>query len=528
MIERIEYIPGPGGAVYGQNALFGVVNIVTRNGGAVNGTELAASYQSPQSAKEGRITWGKKLDNGLDVLLSASGYRAKGENNFYEFPGADFDADGNPTGLPTSGVARGLDGERDKEVFAQVSQGPWSFDFSYGDRRKYDPTGTFLSDPLAANQYERDRSLQTQLQYQDYFAGDTLQITGRVFLGRERFTENAFYSGVQLLSTGSSDWWGGELRLLTTKWDQHKWMFGLEYQDNSRHDQTQEDIATPADSIIIRGSGHRYGVYVQDEWTISKAFTATLGLRMDHNNLSGETYSPRAGLIWQASTETTLKALYGRAHRAPNAYEHDYVDGVSQVANTALQGEQIDTLEVVLDQHFSHGFNMHGSVYHWKMQDIITQVNVSPKASQYQNSGNIKAYGIELGADKSWHDGSRMRASLSYQTTKDDSGDRLVNSPHLMGKLNFSTPLPAWGMLLGYELQSYSKRESIARGTYTGGYVLSNLNLTANQWIKDTELSLGIYNLFDKQYAQPASDTNWQNTLQQDGRQIRIKAIYKF
>src|SRR5690349_6769572 len=66
LIERIEFIPGPGGAVYGQNAMLGVVNIVTRTGAGVKGAELAAAYQSPQSGREGRATWGKVLDNGID------------------------------------------------------------------------------------------------------------------------------------------------------------------------------------------------------------------------------------------------------------------------------------------------------------------------------------------------------------------------------------------------------------------------------------------------------------------------------
>ncbi|MBL0124370.1 MAG: TonB-dependent receptor plug domain-containing protein [Betaproteobacteria bacterium] len=59
LIERVEFIPGPGGAVYGQNALFGVVNVVTRSGQGVGGAELSAAYQSPQLADQGRATWGK-------------------------------------------------------------------------------------------------------------------------------------------------------------------------------------------------------------------------------------------------------------------------------------------------------------------------------------------------------------------------------------------------------------------------------------------------------------------------------------
>src|ERR1700722_13098997 len=63
LIERIEFIPGPGGAVYGQNAMFAVVNIVTRTGAETNGAEVAVGYQQPQSLIEGRASWGGRLGN---------------------------------------------------------------------------------------------------------------------------------------------------------------------------------------------------------------------------------------------------------------------------------------------------------------------------------------------------------------------------------------------------------------------------------------------------------------------------------
>ena len=84
LIERIEFIPGPGGAVYGQNAMFGVVNVITRRGADVGGTELAISVQSPQARAEGRASWGALLDNGTDVLLSVSGLRARGEDRWMD------------------------------------------------------------------------------------------------------------------------------------------------------------------------------------------------------------------------------------------------------------------------------------------------------------------------------------------------------------------------------------------------------------------------------------------------------------
>jgi len=524
LIERIEFIPGPGGAVYGQNALFGVVNVVTRSGAGVDGTELAGSYQIPQSARQGRATWGKTLDNGLDVLVSATAYKSDGEDLFFEFPGA--------TGAPhfyanESGVAYGMDGEEDKELFASLARGPWSFDLSYGDRRKDDPTATYLSEPLVSGQYQRDRYLVTQLQYQDSYADETLNLLARLFLGRHRYTGQFSY-GTPYSYKGFSDWQGVEVRLLSTTWAGHKLMIGMEYQDNSRRDQSNEDQLDPANNLLIPGSGWRLGVYAQDELALSETLTATLGLRFDSNDVTDNEWSPRAALIWKASPNTTVKGLYGRAHRAPNAYETDFEDAVSQVANPSLEGESIDTLELVIDQRVRRNLNVRASLYHWNMRGLVT-LGTDPLSglSQYQSGEDIEANGVELSADTTWDWGGRLRGSLSYQDVAYASGAGLDNSPRFLGKLNLSGPLAATGLRFGYELQYTSERQAID-GSDLDGYWLSNLQLSSYTWVRGLEVSLGLYNLFDTRYEHPGADINWQNALEQDGRSARLKLSYRF
>jgi len=524
LIERIEFIPGPGGAVYGQNALFGVVNVVTRSGAGVDGTELAGSYQIPQSARQGRATWGKTLDNGLDVLVSATAYKSDGEDLFFEFPGA--------TEAPhfyanESGVAYGMDGEEDKELFASLARGPWSFDLSYGDRRKDDPTATYLSEPLVSGQYQRDRYLVTQLQYQDSYADETLHLLARLFLGRHRYTGQFSY-GTPYSYKGFSDWQGVEVRLLSTTWAGHKLMIGMEYQDNSRRDQSNEDQIDPANNLLIAGSGWRLGVYAQDELALSETLTATLGLRFDSNDVTDNEWSPRAALIWKASPNTTVKGLYGRAHRAPNAYEADFEDAVSQVANPSLEGESIDTLELVIDQRVRRNLNVRASLYHWNMRGLVT-LGTDPLSglSQYQSGEDIEANGVELSADTTWDWGGRLRGSLSYQDVAYASGAGLDNSPRFLGKLNLSGPLAATGLRFGYELQYTSERQAID-GSDLDGYWLSNLQLSSYTWVRGLEVSLGLYNLFDTRYEHPGADINWQNALEQDGRSARLKLSYRF
>lgn len=517
LIERIEFIPGPGGAVYGQNAMFGVVNVITRRGATVDGTELSGSYQNPQAQREGRASWGKLYDNGVDLLLSVSGMRARGENLFFDYPGAAI----------SSGVATGLDGARDESFFARIARGPWSFEQVYGDRRKDDPTGAYRSDPLVPGQYQADRHALSQLQYQDSFAGNTLHLSARLFMGQYRYRSILNY-GTQFSFPAQSDWHGAELRLLSTAADDHKLMLGFEAQDNTRIDQRALDLVNPVNNVLIPGSGYRVGLYAQDEWHVSQALASTLGLRIDRNNVTGTKLSPRAALIWQAAPATTVKILYGRAHRAPNAYESDYDDGIAQVGNPALGGETIQTQELVLDHRVSRDLTLRSALYQWRMQGLVT-LGIDPVSglTQYQNGADVKAYGVELSADKTWDGGSRLRASLSYQDTHFTSGADLANSPQLMGKINYSSPLPASGLRLGYELQYSSKRKTID-GSKLDGYWLSNLNLVADKWARGLEVSLGLYNLFDQRYEHPGADSNWQNAIAQDGRSVRIKLDCRF
>jgi iron complex outermembrane receptor protein len=517
LVERIEFIPGPGGAVYGQNAMFGVVNVITRSGADLNGTDLALVAQQPQRMLDGRVSWGKRLKNGVDVLVSASTTRARGEDRFFEF---------GETGI--SGLAAGMNGERLEQVFARAAGDVWSADLVHGSRRKDDPTAAYFNDPLVPGQFLRDAYSLANLQYHDRFASDTLQLTGRLFAGRYRYGGESSYGGAWAAFPAEGDWGGGELRLLSTAVAGHKLMFGVEAQNNFRTNQAALNLANPADDVRVEGSGYRVGLYAQDEWKIGRAFSATLGLRADRNNAIGTTLSPRAALIWKASADTTLKALYGRAHRAPNAYERDYDDTYSQVSNLTLKGERVDTAEVVADHRIGTDLNLRGALYQWDIHDIIV-LGVDPASglTQYQSGQTVKARGLELSADKTWPVGARLRGSVSMQNVAYDSGARLVNSPDVLGKLNLSVPLPWAGLRAGYELRYDSSRLTLD-GTDLSSYALSNLNLRTEALARGLELSISLLNLFDTQYAQPGADSNWQNVLEQDGRSVRARISYRF
>jgi outer membrane receptor protein involved in Fe transport len=275
-------------------------------------------------------------------------------------------------------------------------------------------------------------------------------------------------------------------------------------------------------------SGWRTGLFAQDEWALSESLSATLGLRVDRNNVTGTALSPRAALVWRATGDLIVKTLFGRAHRAPNVYEHDYDDGVTLIANPALRGETINTLEFVTDYRVDRELAVRGSVYRWTMNGLVTQ-GIEPISGlvQYQSGESVTARGVELSADKTWPWGGRLRGSVSLQHAEFTSGIALENSPRALAKLNFSSPLGGTGLRLACELFHASARRDTTGGELSG-YMVSNLTLLAERLAPGLEGSLTAYNLFDARYQHPGSRNNWQNGLEQDGRSLRAKLVYRY
>ena len=520
LVERIEFIPGPGGAIYGQNAMFGVVNVITRKGAALDGGEFSASWQWPQAARKARVSWGKRLDNELELMVSAAILRSDGDTLWMDF------------GDGVSGTVRDQDGERDQEFNLSARRGPWSFGLAHGDRRKDDPTGVFGTDAFASGTFQGDRYTVAHLGYSAALS-DTLSLSARAFVGDYRYESTLIYSDDE---TGplpydypaSAAWHGAELQLVSTALAGHMLMLGAEYQRNQRIDQ---NIIYPDEGYLLRDrrDGYRGGVFVQDEWRLTDGFTATFGLRADHNDLTGTKLSPRLGLIWNASARNTLKLLYGRAHRAPNAYQAFYDEPGFQNANPDLGGEVVDTTELVLDHRASADLHLRASLYRWKIDDLTTYGTDEDGVGQYQAAGSVESRGLELSATHTWRNGARLRGNVSFQHATDTAGNRVENSPRVLGRVNFSTPLPTLPLRLGMELAYDGKRRSPS-GNTVDAYWLSNLHLVADRWIPGAEVSLSVLNLFDEDYAHPSAGApiHTMNRIAQDGRSLRLKFDYRF
>lgn len=519
-IDRVEIIRGPGSSLYGTNAFFATINVITKRGRDLKGGEVTGEAGSFHTYK-GRVAYGDKLENGVEMLLAVSRYDSRGQSFF--FPEFNDPATNN-------GIAQGVDREQYKNLFAKVSLRDLSLTAGYVSRDKVLPTapfGTVFNDPGT-------RVTDPQLGFVNLKYEHDLAAASRIMV---RVGYNSYYyEGNYLYSAGLTHeqdygrWWITEAQLTQTLNDRHKLVAGVEQQNNTRQDQNTYDYAVSTQILADHRTSKRHALYVQDEYRARDNLRVNAGVRYDKYESFGGTLNPRLGLIFGATDNTTLKFLYGRAFRAPNVFETYYNDaGLTQKGNPNLKPETIDTYEFVAEQSLEPGLRGAVSLYHYEIKELITQqTDPADGLTVFNNVSKISANGVEFEMEGKFTPRLDGRASYAIQQSKDaDTGQALTNSPQHLAKLNLNTPLSEQKIFAGLEVQATSRRKTLA-GNYAAGFATVNATLFSRKWLRDFEASVGVYNLFDRRYGDPVSADYTQDTIEQDGRTYRLKVKYGF
>jgi outer membrane receptor for ferrienterochelin and colicins len=519
LIERIEIIRGPGSALYGTGAFRGVINVVTKQGSDFNGVEVSASGGGLQSY-QGRASYGRRFPSGLDLLLSGTDYDSKGNRRLF-FP--EFNSPAN-----NNGIAQDADTDMFHSFLGAAGYRGFTLRAAYSSREKRIPTASFNTLFNDRRTLTTDTRFYFDLQYRHTFA--SLELAARVFYDRYRYDglyvyETAAQTTVLNQDFARGEWCGFELNVSKRLFKNHRVTLGTEDRFNLKQIQGNYDLEPYTLYVFDKRSSTVPAVYAQDEFTIRKNLILSAGIRDDYYYSIGNALNPRLALIYSPTENTVVKLLYGRAFRAPNAYELYYYQGQTR----RLRPETTQTTELVFERHFSSRTWVRASGFYNQISDLISQTTDPVTGHiQFTNLHGVRGKGIETELNGKRSSGWEGRLSYTLQDSHDSlSGDVLSNSPKHLAKLNLIVPVVKNAFFAGFEGQYTSRRRTVS-GTDTGGFFVANLTLYTQEFSKRLQLSASVYNLLGKRYADPGADEHRQQAIPQDGRNFRIKLVYRF
>lgn len=555
-ISRIEVVRGPGSAVHGADAFSGVINIITKDGHEIDGTQAGARYGSFDMVN----TW---LQHGGDYQgwnLSLSLDYQKSQGDDERTLGSDTQSSVFDTIFSTT--ASLTPGELDThyeilDSHLNISKGNWTghlWGWISDDAGSGDGVSNTLSVGSHSDAYQYmadlnynnkdlvdDWQFDLNLNYFAYEVDSFLQIfpagavlplaaDGNIAHDPSLITGTALFSdGVygNPIQTGSQT--SIEFATFYEGFSQQLWRFstGFRHQEEEYEeyknfgpgvlnpfagvavvDGTLTSLTGTNDIYMPHTSRDLWYVTLQDEWSIARAWTITGGMRYDQYSDFGNAVNPRAALVWETRYDLTSKFMYGRAFRAPSFNELYVQNNPANLGNANLDPETIDTYELAFDYQPSTRLRTCLNLFYYETQGLINQVTQGTIV-QSQNAYDTKGYGFEMEADWQITDDLRLNGNLARQRSKDkDSKNLIADAPGWQFSANAH-----WSFLDNWSLDGQyfwiADRHRAEGDTRDGidDYGLVNLTLRRQQISQHWDVALAVRNLFDEDAREPAPQT---------------------
>jgi iron complex outermembrane recepter protein len=302
-IDRIEVISGPGGALWGANAVNGIINIITKSaadtkgayveaGGGSEPEQLAAArYGASLSSSTSIRVYGKYLDRGDEVLSDG----APSEDSWHQERGG-FRLDSNPSSRDALSVHGDLYSGDENEPTGRVAvtsggnlMGRWSRVFSADSDMSLQTyiDQTQLMDPIPA------------------FALGAIRLTPAGYLHDTLTTYDVDFQHRLPIGLNQSITWGLGYR---------------HTEDQVMNAPALEFLPTTLDQNLFSG-------FAQDEIQLAPSLSYTLGTKLEHNDYTGWELEPSTRLNWVLHDNQAVWAAISRAVRTPSRVDRDELEG---------------------------------------------------------------------------------------------------------------------------------------------------------------------------------------------------------
>jgi vitamin B12 transporter len=440
-IEKIEIVRGPVSALYGSDAVGGVINIITKAPGIKRTfSALSGSFGTQQYIASSGNAWYSFSFNYLksDGFRINSDYLAKNFSSKFNFP-----------------------------------IGGWSLDVgaSYYDAAKGIPNvPTSESDPSSAstpNDRQADRNIYANLN-----------------LKNENCDLNVFHN---LLNQRLEPYvFGGSTNEV--------WQSGIGWQQN--FDASIGKILYGVEARQERGKSslagfdqtiNNYALFVQDEAQLNEKLLVSAGIRGDKHSIAGTSVNPRAGITYSLSEDLTFKASYGSAFRAPS------LNNLFWFGNPSLKPENARAYEAGIERRTLDGNVSRLSYYLSATRDYIIY-DIS--TNTLNNIGEVAQEGVEYELER--RIGANGKGFINYSLQK--AIDKVANKylPYVAeNKINTGLTFGESTLLIKYVGERYTDLTNLVK---LPPYTVVDLKFSKK--VSGFGVDLAVENLFDQQFSE--------------------------
>jgi len=291
--------------------------------------------------------------------------------------------------------------------------------------------------------------------------------------------------------------------------------------------------------VRIRETTSLYGLYLQDEVSITEKLTTYLGIRGDwwkaydgevnsygtggysisYDKTRDSTYSPKFALVYRPFEKTVLKASAGKAFRAPTLYDlyrtWSSSTGTTYNSNPDLKPETVRSWDAGISQGLWSGSEVGVSYFENYMDDLIYTVKLSDIQSKYTNIGKAETKGYILEASQKVGDWLKLYANCTLLSKNEVTrssfkpeivGQHLTQQPMRIANAGLDASFK--GFDATFDWRHVSKRfgqddntDCADNRTYTiyGAYSVADAKLSYTFKERMT-LSVALDNVFNRQY----------------------------
>jgi iron complex outermembrane receptor protein len=413
-VERIEVVYGPASALYGTNAISGIINIITRDPKDSSGLRANVLYGSFNTTNDDLSYGYYNEERELGFLVSgvfkttekADLAGDKGDDNWtdsLENFEDDYSFDAKITYMDfTSGL-----------IFQNKQVSVGTYRRSVGT--KFRDYGTlwnirFINGYLKHIYDKFDKgSLSSQLYYRNATVLDNSvqQIVDTILIG------------YQVGYFRPNDLIGLESMLNYNPYERLNLIGGIvvEYENladgysNTQSSSPDERPPTPPEPDMENNS--LLSVYAQTQYSILETMQLTAGARFDNSSYYDEVLTPRVGVVHNKGS-LTAKLLYTEAFRAPKPWDFTWETG-----NPDLEPEEMRSMEAVLAYNVRDNLRAEATVYKNTVTNLLTK---DTGILRWINRGEVKTDGLELSLNYFFHKFTPY-INYTYNDSRDENGD---------------------------------------------------------------------------------------------------------